>query len=296
MKNNFIIIDLGTNSALFTVVSIKRSSLIISYDKSITTRIGLESKINDKKLKNTINIIKKELNFISKNFKFDKIIGIATAGFRKAKNGKEIIKRINKEICSEINLISSKDEILYTEKALNRYKQNSTYLLADIGGGSTEIIIGSTKKSIKVGAISIEKKFNLSKNKLNVEKAIKYVKNKLPKHKNIKYAVFSGGTATTLAAINKNLKKYNPKAIEGIILDTKNNLFKKIIKSSKKTLEPILTLSPRRVGIISSGTSILQAINEKYNVKKNIITTIGPRHGYLISKYNLDIKNIRYKI
>jgi exopolyphosphatase / guanosine-5'-triphosphate,3'-diphosphate pyrophosphatase len=295
-----ILIDLGTNSALLSCVFIKNNSLIITYDKSITTRIGRLKEIKKKTLDKTINILEKEL----KNLDYKKI-GIATAGFRSAKNGKLSLNKINKTLASKINIISGKEEASLSKISTDylSYDKRKNYIICDIGGGSTELIFkvkGKVKKtiSLNIGAIEIENKFNLYNGK-NLKEARSFIFKNFPILKeSFNTLIVCGGTGTTIGAYKLNLKTYDPKRVENLKIEKEEirKILNKFYKSQKKELINLLSFNKKRASIITSGTLILDSINKFYNIKEDIITTMGPRYGHFLKNKKIKIKKIEYRL
>ncbi len=97
-------------------------------------------------------------------FEVENYLASATSAMRDSKNGGRIIERISKETGVNINIIPGdvEAEVLY-ESIFNTGKidENKTYMLIDVGGGSTEINIfakGERKawKSFNIGTIRLK--------------------------------------------------------------------------------------------------------------------------------------------
>lgn len=97
-------------------------------------------------------------------FEVQDYLASATSAMRDAQNGGEIMARIQKEVDIQIKIIPGDDEaeVLY-ESILNTGKidDDKTYMLIDVGGGSTEVNIfsnGERKawKSFNIGTIRLK--------------------------------------------------------------------------------------------------------------------------------------------
>lgn len=75
----------------------------------------------------------------AKNFKSDKILGVATSAFRRARNGVQLINSWNKKFGLNFRVIDQREEALigYDSVKLNH---NEKYAVWDIGGGSMQIV------------------------------------------------------------------------------------------------------------------------------------------------------------
>jgi exopolyphosphatase/guanosine-5'-triphosphate,3'-diphosphate pyrophosphatase len=71
---------------------------------------------------------------------------------RDAKNGKEIVARVQKEIGLNIEIItgSQEAEILYETHLAEKLDNKNNYLYIDVGGGSTELTLYSNNKVTEI--------------------------------------------------------------------------------------------------------------------------------------------------
>ncbi|MEB3341121.1 Ppx/GppA phosphatase family protein [Okeania sp.] len=163
-------IDMGTNSLHLVVVKIDPkfpTFTIIERDKE-TVRLGdcepkgnLKPEVMDKAIA-TLERFQK----IAEGANAEQIITVATSAVREAPNGKEFLKRIAKELDLYVNLISGKEEArrIYLGVLSAMEFNNQPHIIIDIGGGSTELILGDSKtsrtlSSTKVGAVRLTKEF-----------------------------------------------------------------------------------------------------------------------------------------
>ncbi len=145
------VIDLGTNTFNLLVAEVATDqSYTIIYNDKIAVKLG-EGGINTNIIapnpfKRGINAMKAHLETIN-TFGPGKIFAFATSAVRSAENGNEFVTEIKKETGIEVNVISGlkEAELIYegVQQALDIGTGKS--LIMDIGGGSTEFIIGNNK-------------------------------------------------------------------------------------------------------------------------------------------------------
>ncbi|MEY2779541.1 MAG: hypothetical protein RL623_721, partial [Actinomycetota bacterium] len=94
------------------------------------------------------------------------IVAVATSAVREAKNKGEFIRRAKREAGIDIQVISGVEEArLIHVGALHAIgRPEATMFLCDIGGGSTEVVIGSNDeemlaRSFKLGAVRLTDRF-----------------------------------------------------------------------------------------------------------------------------------------
>ncbi|AVH64726.1 exopolyphosphatase [Nostoc sp. 'Peltigera membranacea cyanobiont' 213] len=160
-------IDLGTNSLHMVVVKIDPTLpafSIIAKEKE-TVRLG-DRNLTTGELKP--EIVKKAIaalgrfQEVAKTINAETIIAVATSAVREAPNGKDFLHRVEKELGLSVNLISGQEEArrIYLGVLSGMEFHNQPHIIVDIGGGSTELILGDshqarTLTSTKVGAVRL---------------------------------------------------------------------------------------------------------------------------------------------
>ncbi|MEH2349189.1 MAG: Ppx/GppA phosphatase family protein [Nostoc sp.] len=160
-------IDLGTNSLHMVVVKIDPTLpafSIIAKEKE-TVRLG-DRNLTTGELKP--EIVKKAIaalgrfQEVAKTINVETIIAVATSAVREAPNGKDFLHRVEKELGLSVNLISGQEEArrIYLGVLSGMEFHNQPHIIVDIGGGSTELILGNshqarTLTSTKVGAVRL---------------------------------------------------------------------------------------------------------------------------------------------
>ncbi len=301
LMENILIIDLGTNTAIFTVLSKDNSKLIITYEQSITTRIGENisstNNISKEVLERNMSLINKELEYIRSKFNISNTYAMTTEALRCAVNGQDCIKELNDNCGIEFEIITGEKEAMLTEKALHPLtSQFPNRVICDIGGGSTELIFiesNTTKgyKSIPLGVLRIEKDFKVSSNPKAHTSAILGITRLLgPKKINTNALILCGGTATTTASILLGLNNYDAKKVEGYVLKREEleALILKVSKMNLKDLRELLITDKARADVITAGFLIIRELINHFNPTTIMISTYGPRHGFVMEKLAMD--------
>ncbi len=98
------------------------------------------------------------------------VVAVATSAVRESKNGEECLRRIRQELKVDARMVSGKEEarLIYLGvlSSLNssRTKLKGRFCIVDIGGGSTELIVGDRghiyfAESYKLGAARLTQRF-----------------------------------------------------------------------------------------------------------------------------------------
>jgi exopolyphosphatase / guanosine-5'-triphosphate,3'-diphosphate pyrophosphatase len=164
-------IDMGTNSLHMVVVKIEPtlpSFRIIAKEKE-TVRLGnrdlttgeLKPEIIDQAIKTL-----RRFQEVAKTANVETIIAVATSAVREAPNGKDFLQRIKDDLGLSVDLISGQEEArrIYLGVLSGMEFHNQPHVIIDIGGGSTELILGDSQEarsltSTKVGAVRLSSEF-----------------------------------------------------------------------------------------------------------------------------------------
>lgn len=160
-------IDLGTNSLHMVVVKIDPTLpafSIIAREKE-TVRLG-DRNLKTGELKP--EIIEKAIaalgrfQEVAKTINAETTIAVATSAVREAPNGKDFLHRVKTELGLSVDLISGQEEArrIYLGVLSGMEFNNQPHMIIDIGGGSTELILGDSNQartltSTKVGAVRL---------------------------------------------------------------------------------------------------------------------------------------------
>ncbi|MEC8381286.1 MAG: Ppx/GppA phosphatase family protein [Myxococcota bacterium] len=169
---DFAVLDLGSNSFHLLVTRLEDSGQLLIIDR-LKARVRLAAGLDaqkvisgpyQKKAITTLSEFGERLSGIPKS----NIQVVATDTFRKAKNGSVLLKEATKAVGVPIEIISGLEEarLIFTG-VIHDYPSTDRRMIIDIGGGSTELVVGCTKPeimaSIKMGCVSWTKQYFESK-------------------------------------------------------------------------------------------------------------------------------------
>jgi exopolyphosphatase/guanosine-5'-triphosphate,3'-diphosphate pyrophosphatase len=294
-------IDVGTNSFHMVIATVNQKGIMnpITRDKRV---VRLGSGYKDMKYIEA-TAIQRGVDAIKEFVKIAKsenatIRAVATSAVREATNKDDFLKKVLDETGIEIEIVSGHEEarLIYlgTIHALPLYDRKT--LVIDIGGGSTETIIGYKGKSVlshseKLGAIRLTQMFfdNGISDDLSLKESISFIKgvwfNKLSalKAEAFDLAVGTSGTIQTIAKIALGLNNIQvPDVLNGITVKSKD--LKKAIKLIKKTRFPddrinIQGMDSKRADIIIGGAVILEYALDELGIKELLISPYALREG-----------------
>jgi exopolyphosphatase/guanosine-5'-triphosphate,3'-diphosphate pyrophosphatase len=294
-----IAIDLGSNTLRVVKWDCKENKKVLEFEKIVKTADKLvESGIISKEtVDRIIEALKEAKDKIDFN---DNIIAVATEALRRAQNRDEVIKIIKDKIGIEFRIISPYEEAKYTaiavENCLKRCGfESKDFLLVDLGGGSTEIVLKSKdiiiSESFPFGIVTFTQQYKTPDGiKLAVKKVVsKKIKSFLEGlflgYKKPKFFVASSGTPTTIAALKRGMNYYNydSEKINGTVITLKDLDFwlEKLLKMEMKKREELVGIG--RGDLIVSGIYIFREIFKLTGYKECIVCDDGLREGVAIA-------------
>src|SRR3954471_167426 len=215
-----------------------------------------------------------------------------TNTLRVAKNAAEFLKQAEAALGFPIEVVAGREEarLIYVGVAHDLPVTGEKRLVVDIGGGSTEFIIGSGYRSQKLeslymGCVSFSMKFfpggKLSKANLKqAELAARIEVQTIAKEFSAghwKEAVGSSGTARALADIIEQ----GGWSSGGITAEGLDRLRTALIKAGDATKLSFPSLRPDRVPVLPGGFAIMAAIFFELKAKHMIVANGAMRQGIL---------------
>jgi len=302
-------IDMGTNSIHMVVVRVDTSLsafTIIARQKD-TVRLG----DRDPKTGNlTAAAMERSLaalqrcKDLAESFQAQQILVVATSATREAPNGKEFLDTIYRQLGLIVNLISGQEEArrIYLGVLSSMDFQNQPHSIIDIGGGSTELILGDSYEtrflsSTKIGAVRLTQKFistdPISNKEFNYLRA--YVKGMLERpveelQANLRPGeqfrlVGTSGTIETLASIHAlDTLNEEPNPLNGYTISYKDlkEMVKHFAAMNYSQRYGVPGMSDRRAEIILAGAVILQEAMSMLDCKEIIICQRSLREGMIV--------------
>ncbi|MBD1898113.1 Ppx/GppA phosphatase family protein [Coleofasciculus sp. FACHB-129] len=278
-------IDLGTNSLHMVVVQIQPklpAFSIIAREKD-TVRLGDRDKktgnLTPAAMERAIAALKR-FQGIAQSLNAEQIIAVATSAVREAPNGRDFLKQVESDLGLSVNLISGQEEArrIYLGVLSGMELNNQPHIIIDIGGGSTELILGDSHEprslsSTKVGAVRLTAELITTDPISNGEfqSLQAYVRGQLERAVDELRAVLqpgeqprlvgTSGTIETLVTIHAREKLgTNPFSLNGyqLSLNDLRDLVNRLRRLNYLERAAIPGMSERRSEIIVAGAVILQ--------------------------------------
>ncbi len=298
-------IDMGTNSFHLVVAELKKkdSFKIVDREKEII-RLGSHKG-------EALNLISKEETSkaieVMRRFKqlasyYDAPIrAVATSAVREAFNRNDFINAVQENTGIHVEVIDGHKEanLIYigAKKALEI--SDKRVLCVDIGGGSTEFVLGDNShpafaESVKIGAVRLTRMFfpgyvlfseHISECSNYIEQEISSNKN-ICQNEHIELAVGSSGTVQSVASmISYNRNGALIKSINGFTFTADEFYRVAEIVLNKRTPRERITiggLEAKRADIIPAGILILKKIFEMFHLAGMTVSEFALREGIIL--------------
>lgn len=296
--NEVVSMDLGSNSFRVLKYDCINHKIIGEYNEVVGMADGLvetgliSEAAQDRVIKAIFDSIKKI------NYDANKAVCVTTAAMRKAKNNKEVLANFKNKTGANFTIIEGKEEarltLLAVKYALKREKiDSSKFILLDIGGGSTEIIVNSGDSyeahSFDFGIVTMTQTYlryhdlhnDLETRKIEINEFLSSLNINLDEYS----FVATAGTPTTIAAVKlgQDFFSYDKDIVNGTIVNLKD-LEDCLAIFENCSKEDITKLVGRgRVEFIEVGIFIYKALFEVLGKNESIVLDDGLREGVAIN-------------
>jgi len=298
-------IDIGSNSVrLLVAEALRGGTYRILDEEREPTRLGrsasVEGRLDDESMDRTVAALR-TFKEIATGYQVTRLRTIATCAVREARNGPEFCRRVREEVGLEVEVISGEREarLAFTsvQHAFDLSGRNT--IVADIGGGSTEIVFatGNLIESIfstPLGAVRLTEQFALGDccdapeaarglERLDDEIAAVLKKRTTKPLFAPHLLVGCGGTFTTLAELVMATRRESNGPVAGYTVSHAEvrHLLDRLRKMPLRARRSMPGMTPDRADIIVAGLSIVDALLKRFHVNTLAIHTRGVRDGLL---------------
>jgi exopolyphosphatase / guanosine-5'-triphosphate,3'-diphosphate pyrophosphatase len=277
-------VDIGTNSARLLVGEItEREGPLVSLERRMTiTRLGQgvdsSRRLAPEAIDRTLDALRDYRAVMDSIGGVEAVRATATSAARDATNRDDFFAPAAEILGTELELLSGDDEaalsFLGATTELNG-AGDPPYLVVDIGGGSTEFVVGTTepegKMSVDIGCVRITEAWlhsdppaaeELSQAVHVVREHVLDVIREVPGAKSAKTLIGLAGTVTSVAAIELGLAEYDATRIHHSRLSRASveEVFRTLATESADERRHNPGLEAGRVDVIVGGVIILVTI------------------------------------
>ncbi len=224
---------------------------------------------------------------------------VATSAVREAVNREEFVARVEAESGEHVNVVSGEDEARLTLKgvASGLPGLGPSFLLFDIGGGSTEFVLAregtaEAAVSLRLGVVSLQEEWGdrgpvrwdrFAQMREHVEDRLRREVPERIRGVGSGELVGTAGTVTTLAALDLDLPAYDPARVHGHRLTraTVERLLARMGALGVDERARVPCLEPGRADVIIPGIAICLATLACFRRDSLVVSDRGLREGIL---------------
>jgi exopolyphosphatase/guanosine-5'-triphosphate,3'-diphosphate pyrophosphatase len=229
----------------------------------------------------------------------EEITAVGTSALRDAKNSDQVRAHIRDALGIDIRVISGAEEAEYSFLAVRRGLSHlaDELVVIDIGGGSTEFILGnkngvSRALSIDVGSVRLTERYlhsdpvcaeEVTAMGTAIEAHLAVIRSEIIAQASSPTLVGIAGTFTTLAAIEKKLARYSASQVHGSVLNLPEVKRQVAMLQSRTIAErkQIAGLEPKRADVIFAGAYLIEKIMGLFGASQVVVSDQGVRYGLL---------------
>ena len=302
------VVDLGTNSTRLLVADVSAAEVSELERRTTVTRLGEgvdgSGRISDAAAERVLEALHGYRDAIDA-LEARRVVAVATSAVRDAENGPGLLARIAERTALEVRMISGEEEAALTflgATAARGEASEAETLVIDIGGGSTELVVG------RAGS---EPLFHASTDMGVVRHSERHITRDPPPREEIatlareagatviaavpeevRSSVDTGiavaGTPTSLAAVDQRLDPYDPARVQGYRLSraAASRMLDELAALALSERREVPGLHPDRAPTIVAGTAILLECMEAFGLDEVEVSEADLLHGAALRGVN----------
>jgi exopolyphosphatase/guanosine-5'-triphosphate,3'-diphosphate pyrophosphatase len=304
------VVDIGTNSTRLLVARVDQGTVDELERRSIVTRLGQgvdsSGRLADEAIGRVFKVLEEYRGLIDEHGA-ETVVVLATSAVRDSENGDEFRTSMRERFGFEARTISGDEEATLTFLGATsaRSDREEPTLVIDIGGGSTEFVVG------RPGG---DPDFHVSTQSGSVRQSERHLHDDPPRPEqlqalqqevraiverevpdsvrtDVKRGIAVAGTATQLAAIDLECEPYDPTRVDGHILhlDAVRSMLDRLAAVDLDRRREIKGLHSDRAPTIVAGAAILLVALEAFSLDRVETSERDILHGAALTGATTDI-------
>lgn len=305
------VIDVGTNSVKLLVGDVKGGLITPVLEDSKQTRLGAglytEHRLQPEAIARTAQAIA-EYATLARQQGAQSTLVIATSATRDARNSDELLNAIKQSANLSVRILSGDEEAEWVFGGVMtdaRIATESVFII-DVGGGSTEIILGESghknwSGSFNIGAVRLLEQLKPSDppgldalQRCRESLRNFFVNDAVPKigravHQSGKKVqlIGVGGTATILARLEQQIDTFDRDTIEStrVSLSRLRNDLESLWQKTFAERQNIVGIPRKRADVIITGMAIYESVMQQFGFDEVRVSTRGLRYFALLQNH-----------
>ena len=292
------VVDLGTNSTRLLVADVVDGAVEELERRTNVTRLGegvdATGRLSDGAIGRVVDTLQDYREAIDR-LGAERTVAVATSAVRDAENGGEFRELLRERFGIEARTIPGDEEARLTFLGATSGRSAGETLVIDIGGGSTEFVVGLPDRdpdfhvSTRMGSVRHSER-HLHDDPPTAEQvdelrrdAFAIVEREVPAElrESVVRGVAVAGTATSLAAIDQRLDPYDPERVHGyrLPLDACERMLAMLAALPLAERREVTGLHPDRAPTIVAGVAILAESLRAFGLDSTEVSEADILHG-----------------
>jgi exopolyphosphatase/guanosine-5'-triphosphate,3'-diphosphate pyrophosphatase len=297
------VVDVGTNSARLLVADVAGGRVTPIERRSTVTRLGrgvdLSGRLSAEAIEDACAAIGDYVS-LYKELGAETVEAIATSAVRDAENGSAFVAELRERFALSARVLDGEEEARLTYLgATSEQPPTEPTLVVDIGGGSTELIIGtgaeiSFHTSLQAGVVRHSERHIATDPPTVLElEALAadirgLIETAIASGIKAKAGIAVAGTPTSLAAIEMELEPYDPARVHGHVLSLPSiqRMLSQLASTSLAQRVEIPGMHPDRAPTIVTGVVILIETMRAFGLERIQVSEHDILYGTAIAASN----------
>ena len=287
-------IDCGTNSVRLLVADVDRAAGRLSdVDRRLEiVRLGqgvdATGRLATTALARTFRVLRSYQQIIGEA-SASAVRLVATSATRDAANAGEFVAGVRGILGIEPEVLSGEDEALlsFTGATAELTEEAAPYLVTDIGGGSTEFVLGdpgavTAAASVNIGCVRMTERHlrhdppgddEIAAARADIDAALDVVAGKIPVSE-ARTLVGLAGSVTTVAALVLRLESYRAERIHHSLVSAEavREVAASLLAQTRAERARLPVMHPGRVDVIGGGALVLTRIMDRFGFGEVLVS------------------------
>ena len=299
-RERVAVVDLGSNTTRLLIADVRDGEISELDRRTQITALGqgvdASGRLGDEAIERVVGALSDYRGAID-HAEVERTVAVATSAVRDAANGDDLRARLRDELGFDVRTIAGEEEarLTFLGATSRRTPEVGPTMVIDIGGGSTELVIGvagqdpSFVVSTQAGSVrqtdrhldhDPPRQAELSELRRDVRTILTEAV-PLALRGSVRAGIAVAGTATSLAAIDQELDPYDPERVEGYELDPASceRMLAMLAALPLAERERVPGLEPARAPTIVAGVAILVEALRTFGLESLVVSEADILHG-----------------
>ncbi|MGQ0742237.1 MAG: Ppx/GppA phosphatase family protein [Alphaproteobacteria bacterium] len=291
------VVDIGSNSVRLVIFERRSRAAAVLHNEKVICAIGRnmvrKGRLDEEGIKLALEAFER-FHVLCEGHGVKEHFAVATAAVRDAENGRDFVRRAEKALGCEIQVLSGEDEARIAAEGVLAGVPEAEGLVADLGGGSLDmarVAKGATGEAatlpygpLRLMDLADE---NMSKARDLVEKSLDGLALMRGLKGHTLYAV--GGIWRALARLDMEKTGYPLHVLHHYVIPASRalKLCKVVAGLGRKSLEKIMAIPRRRAEALPYGAVVMDRLIQAADLKEIVISAYGLREGVFFRRLSV---------